>query len=166
MGQTKRQPIAMGSVQSKRLLQFLRARLANEEDARDLAQEAYLRLIRASDANLINDPVAYLFRIARNLVYEWYSTQGPQTESLADVDLLDEGMSVESRVESELQVDRLESVLKSLSPKCRAAIVMHRQHGMTYDEIAGELGVSSAMVKKYLSQGLSRCRARLRRFQE
>ena len=146
------------------LLKFLRARLMNEEDAQDLAQEAYLRLLRASGKRLIKDPAAYLFRIARNLVYEWYSTQPPVSESLSDVEVLDEDASVEALAETNQLLDRLEDVLLQLPPKCRAVIVMHRQYGMTYDEIAGRLGISSSMVKKYLSTGLRRCRTRLWRF--
>ena len=53
-----------------RLYQYLRRRLANEEDAQDLAQEAYLRLLRVSRTELVRDPQAYLYRVARNLVYE------------------------------------------------------------------------------------------------
>ena len=148
------------------MLRFLRARLASEEDARDLAQEAYLRLLRASKDKLIENPSAYLFRIARNLVYEWYSSHSSRYEMVTDVEVLDEGASVESRAESAQQLKRLDEVLANLPPKCRAAILMHRHQGMTYAEIASSLGVSTNMVKKYLSQGLSRCRKRLRRYND
>ena len=148
--------------QYDRVLRFLGARLANERDAQDLAQEAYLRLLRAADSRLIQDPVAYVLRIARNLLHEWYSSPPESREPAQELELVDEGMSVEDLTEVSQQMDRLENVLRHLSPKCQAAILMHRRDGMTYDEIAQALGVSSSMVKKYLSQGLARCRARLR----
>jgi len=153
-------------MQGTRLKRYLRSRLASEADAQDLAQEAYLRLLRVKDPKLIRDPVAYLFRIARNLVYELYTTLPPVSDSIDDVELTADGMSVEESVECGQQMDRLQTVMDKLAPKCRAAIIMHRRDGMTYEEIATALGVSPAMVKKYLSQGLSRCRARLRRFHE
>ena len=127
-----------------------------------MAQEAYLRLLRASDSRLIHDPVAYLLRIARNLLHEWYGSPPGSREPAEEIELVDEGMSIEDLTEISQQMDRLENVLRHLSPKCQAAILMHRRDGMTYDEIAKALGVSSSMVKKYLSQGLARCRARLR----
>lgn len=152
--------------QGARVLRYLRSRLANEADAQDLAQEAYFRLLRVRDPKLIQDPVAYLFRIARNLIHELYTSLPPESESLDDADFPDSGMTIEAMADSRQQLDRLEAVLEHLPPKCRAAIVMHRRDGMTYDEIAEALGVSPTMVKKYLSQGLARCRARLRRFHE
>ena len=158
---------AVIEAQGTRLRRYLRSRLANEADAQDLAQEAYLRLLRVSDPKLIRDPVAYLFRIARNLVHELYMSMPPgTTESIDDVELAEQCMSVEALAESMQQMEWLEEVMAHLSPRCRAAIVMHRRDGMTYKEIAKALGVSTAMVKKYLSQGVSRCRKRLRRFHE
>ena len=111
---------AAAEPQYSRLLQFLCARLANEQDAQELAQEAYLRLLRASDAKLIRDPVAYLFRIARNLLHEWYTSTPPPAEPLHEVELVDEGLTVEDRAELAQHMDRLEEVLRHLSPKCRA----------------------------------------------
>jgi RNA polymerase sigma-70 factor (ECF subfamily) len=166
LGHEARAPGAVIESQAERVERFLRSKLANPADAQDLAQEAYLRLLRAKEPQLIQDPVAYLFRIARNLVGEFYTKLPPAAESLDDVETRDEGLSVEAQVESDQQIDRLNEVLSHLSPKCRAALVLHRRDGLTVNEIADELGVSVGMVKKYLTQGLARCRARLRRFHE
>ena len=57
---------------------------------------------------------------------------------------------------------RIESVLRGLSPNCRAVVILHRREGMTYEEIGHEIGVSASMVKKYLAQGLKHCRERLK----
>lgn len=149
-----------------RLLRFLESRLSNEQDARDLAQEAYLRLLRASSEKLIQDPVAYLFRIARNLLYEWYTSLPPPAESLDRAEIAGEKASAEDRLEMALHMDKLERALRRLSPKRRAVVLMHRRDGMTYGEIAEQLGISSSMVKKHLSLGLVECRNSLRALRE
>ena len=123
-----------------------------------MAQEAYLRLLRASQSKLINDPEAYLYRIARNLLYEWYTSLSPPNEPLEESELPGPDLRVEESVEIAQQIDQLNKVLTQLSPKCRAVVLMHRRDGMTYAEIGEALGISSSMVKKYLSQGLARCR--------
>lgn len=148
------------------ILRFLASHLANEQDARELTQEAYLRLLRASKSKLIDDPAAYLFRIAQNLLYEWYTSRPPQIDPLEVESLVSDPADVENTAALAQQMDRLEAILQQLSPNCRAAIVMNRRDGMTYKEIGSLLGVSSAMVKKYLSQGLARCRRELHRFQD
>ena len=165
VAQGSRKAAANGS-QYVQLLRFLAARLSNEQDAQELAQEAYLRLLRASDSKLIRDPAAYLFRIARNLLHEWYTSLPPPQESLDDLELADEGLTVEDHAYIAQNMDRLEKALLRLSPKCRAVVLMHRRDGMTYDEIAAALGISSSMVKKHLSRGLAHCRVSMRRFYE
>ena len=157
---------AVIEAEGERVERFLRGKLANPADAQDLAQEAYLRLLRVKDAQLIEDPVAYLFRIARNLVGELYTRLPPAAEALDDVELADQRADVETLAEHRRQIDRLDEVLSHLNPKCRAALILQRRDGLTVDEIAAELRLSRGMVKKYLAQGLARCRARLRRYSE
>ena len=43
------------------LLRYLASRLPNGEDAKDLAQETYLRLLRGNRGELVRHPEAYLF---------------------------------------------------------------------------------------------------------
>ena len=158
--------VAVIEAEGERVERFLRTKLANPADAQDLAQEAYLRLLRVKNAQLIEDPVAYLFRIARNLIGELYTKLPPPSDSVDELELADFHINVEVEAEKEQQMDRLEEVLEHVHPKCRAAIVMQRRDGMTVDEIAAELNLSRGMVKKHLAQGLARCRARLRRYHE
>ena len=61
------------------------------------------------------------------------------------------------------RVKRLREVLQQLPPKCRTAVALQYWHGMTYEEISVHLGVSTHMVKKYLSQALTHCRRRMSR---
>ena len=156
----------LGPREYERLLRFLGERLANEQDARELAQEAYLRLLRASQSKLIDEPAAYLFGIARNILYEWYVSMKPSSEPLAEEALAGEGLSVEDSVALAQHMERLEEVLSRLSPKCRAAVLMQRRDGMTYREIGEALDISAAMVKKYLAQGLAHCRTSMQRHYE
>ncbi len=40
---------------------------------------------------------------------------------------------------------------------------MHRRDGMTYQEIAAEMKLSVAMVKKYMAKGLAACQKQMER---
>jgi DNA-directed RNA polymerase specialized sigma24 family protein len=53
------------------LLRYISRRVRTSADARDIAQEAYVRLLRTERKHLIRDPMAYLYRIAANVLYEF-----------------------------------------------------------------------------------------------
>src|SRR5687767_3423214 len=53
------------------LQRYLVRRVRSVDDAKDLAQEVYLRLMRVQDSGYVNEPLAYLYRTASNVVYEF-----------------------------------------------------------------------------------------------
>jgi RNA polymerase sigma factor (sigma-70 family) len=72
------------------------------------------------------------------------------------------GLSMsEELFDTEARVTRLREVLAELSPKCRAAVLMKYQHGLSYEEIAHQLKISTRMVQKYLGLALAHCRRRM-----
>ena len=144
----------------RELLQFLRSRLPGQEDAKDLAQEAYLRLLRLNNDRLIRHPEAYLFRIAANLVYEyWVNAKSGWQESAYEPDQLpSRAQATDELADNEQAMDDLKRALAILPPVQRNVLLLHRRDGKTYEEIAEDLGVSRDMVKKHLSKALARCR--------
>ena len=66
---------------NKSLLSFLRRRVGVAVDIEDLAQETYLRLLRAPDLGDVRNPESYLLGIARHVVAEWRDHQ-PRKEPL------------------------------------------------------------------------------------
>ncbi|MBL8265101.1 RNA polymerase sigma factor [Steroidobacter sp.] len=148
------------------LVRYLTRRVRNQADARDLAQDTYVRLLRVEQVDLIRDPQAYLFRIASNLAYEHQLKQRAEYSNLAKTPLVEEveqisAVTVEDAADLAARMARVERVLATLAPRHRAALILHRQEGMTYEEIAEQIGVSVHAVKKYISVGLTQCRAKL-----
>src|SRR5688572_30557273 len=70
-----RNPAALAGTDAQQyrsiLHRYLVRQLHNAEDAKDLAQEAYMRFFQLPHAGLVGRPSGYLFRIAMNLVYEF-----------------------------------------------------------------------------------------------
>ncbi len=147
------------------LLRFLARRVRNRADARDVAQEAYVRLLRLDRQELIRDPQPYVYRLAANLVHEFElkrRTDDARLTQWTEERGLREPAPVESQADALGLRPRLDAVLGELTPKCRTVVILHRRDGMTYDEIAARLHISPSMVKKYLAIGLRHCRSRLR----
>jgi RNA polymerase sigma factor (sigma-70 family) len=145
---------------------FFYRRAQCRADAKDLAQEVYLRMLRIPDPDLIRNPEAYLFTVANNLAKE-HAVEERRHGTSVDLDdaaaqeHLTHQPSFGGQVDAEQRVARLQEVLRQLSPKCRAAVVLQYQHGLSYEEIGERLGISTHMVKKYLGQALGHCRRRM-----
>jgi RNA polymerase sigma factor (sigma-70 family) len=146
---------------------FFFRRVRRQPEAAELAQEVYVRMLRVPDLDAIRNVEAYLYTVASNLAREHASASHPRdTLDVADPAIqeqLAELPSFSGQIDAEQRVKRLREVLRELSPKCHTAVVLAYWHGRSYEEIARELGVSSNMVKKYLSQALVHCRRRMAR---
>lgn len=145
------------------LLRFLRWRLRHDDQAQDLAQEVYLRLLRMESVRLIHDPRAFVIHLAAHACHEWRMlarNRLDHSEAYLDQLIADDADPVES-LERERRIESLARVLDTLNPKCRAVVLMHRRDGMTCAEIAARLNLSVAMVKKHLARGLAACRKHL-----
>lgn len=148
---------------------FLRRHVAQSWDVQDIAQEAYLRMLRidAEHVRDIADPRAYLFTVAANLVKEHALMQ---RRNACQVDIEDvlarleaPRGSAEDETERTLRRERLTRTLNKLPPRCRAVLIMQHRDGMSYEEIARHFGVSTHMIKKYVVRALLICRNDLAR---
>ncbi len=145
---------------------FFYRRIRTKADAPDLAQEVYLRMLRVSDTDAIRNPELYLYTVANNLVKE-HAVLDRRQACGVDVDetTIQEQLAVLPTLDVELdstqRIARLTEVLAQLRPRCRAAVILHYQHGQSYTEIGERLGVSHHMVKKYLAQSLVHFRRRM-----
>lgn len=144
------------------LLHYLRRRVKNEADASDIAQESYLRFIRLAKPDQVDNPEAYLFRIAGNLLWEHQLRErSPIGQEAGDELAVAEETPFDLAVSAE-EASRLNVALEELPATRRAVLVLHLRDGLTCAQIAAQIGVSVSMVKKHLAGGLVSCRGRLR----
>ena len=98
---------------NRSLLRFLGRRTRAGVDVEDLAQETYLRLLRARDLADVRNPQAYLLRVASHVASEWRNRQPP--EELFEA--VDEGALVDDAVPEvalEAEISR-----RQLTRRCR-----------------------------------------------
>jgi RNA polymerase sigma-70 factor (ECF subfamily) len=150
------------------LQQYFYRRIRTKSDAPDLAQEVYVRMLRVSDTDAIRNPQFYLYTVASNLVKEHALFEHRQAgridiEEAGVQQRLGELPSVDAELDAEEEIAGLRAALEQLPARWRTAVILQYRYGLTYEQIADRLGVSSSMVKKYLAQGLGQCRRRLAR---
>lgn len=137
------------------------------EDADDLVQETYLRLLRAHQqpGAAIANPEAYLFTVALNLAREQAVRRRRPHVPIEEFEQLSGGLeggeAVEDAAERAQRHQRLQELLGTLPEHTRAVLVMQYRDGLSYKQIAERMGVSAHMVKKHVTRGLSVCRRAL-----
>lgn len=142
------------------LQSLLRKRVGNRDDAADLAQDTFVRVLR-SDVPLedIREPQRYLATVARGLVADFFRRRTLEQAYLDYLAVLPEDLAPSPEEQAIVQqtlidVDRL---LHALPPKVRQAFVLAQFEELTYPEIAERLGVSLRTVSNYLTRAMEHC---------
>jgi RNA polymerase sigma-70 factor (ECF subfamily) len=134
-----------------RLLYFV---TGNRADAADLMQDAFLKVWERWDrAGQIDDPRAYLFRVALN-----GSRMRARAARRAMRRLLAPSSPTDPFDEIELRED-VRAMLRSLAPRQRAALVLLDMYGYASEEAARIMGIRPSTVRALATQGRTALRA-------
>lgn len=138
----------------------------NEEDAKDVVQEAYLRAYRGikrfrGDAAF----TTWLYRITANCA----ATQVTRRSRYRHEDLDDETMMADTRPETDPEAradaavlrQRLQGALDTLPPRLRQVVILRDVYDLPHEAIASELGISEAAAKVRLHRARRRLREHL-----
>lgn len=143
------------------LLCFLRKRLRVPDDALDLAQETYLRMMRYENTSILRNPEAMLFRIAINVVNDYGRSERMRRragECDAEAPDVPCGAPTPLReIAARQDLDVLLDAIDKLPPKCKKVFLLSRVHHLSYREIAARCGISVKMVEKHISHALAVC---------
>lgn len=147
------------------LLRFFTRKLGCRDLAADCAQDTYVHLVRMGQTISVQNPRAFLFRVAANLSIDYLRKTRTRRSVLSIEPPLEETASpaptAEDALDAKQRVLLLEAAMAELSVKCRKALLLNRLEGKTHKDIAQALGVSESMVAKYIVQALKHCRSRL-----
>jgi len=139
--------------------------VGNEEDARDVVQEAYFRAYRGlsrfrGDARF----TTWMYRITANCAATYLGRRRRHRHEELPEDLAastDDGMDPESLVGAAALRDRLSEAVHQLPPKLRAVIVLRDVYDLPHEAIAAELGISESAAKVRLHRARRRLRDQL-----
>ncbi|HVK51120.1 MAG TPA: RNA polymerase sigma factor [Pseudoxanthomonas sp.] len=144
------------------LIRMLQVRLGSYEDARDVAQEAYARLLNLGNDQVVNFQRALLFRIAQNLATDRLRrrafTELPEPDGLELWP--DPAADPERSARARVIVERLPAVLAELPPKCAEAFRLVRIEQCSFKEAAERLELTDRMVRIHVARALALCQAR------
>jgi RNA polymerase sigma-70 factor (ECF subfamily) len=133
------------------LVQFLTGKLRSRQEAREVAQEAYVRILSLDAPGAVSFLRAFLFKTASNIAVDRirHRERCPHT---ADASLFDEGTE---------EVELLERIVAELPPKCRRAFLLCKLDGLSTHEIGRRMHLSERQVRDYILRGLLYCQEKL-----
>lgn len=147
------------------LIHFILRRVRCAEVANEIIQDTFLRLRGIKSQTLIHNPRAFLYRVTANLVTDYLRHQrrrsAQQAEETDINEVTDPAPSVEEVVAAQKRLERLKRAVAELPPRCREVFILLKIKQYTYAEVERELGISAAMIFKYMNRALAHCRRRL-----
>lgn len=168
LSQNVRQPLSVKELIGRyhsSLVSFLRQRLRIADDAADVAQEAYIRMLQYEGSREVQSPSSLLFRVAINIANDLgRSEQVRHSADHCGMDELDidSGLATPEReIAAAQDLDLLYQTIERLPPKCQQVFLLSRVHGMTYPQIAKHCDISIKMVEKHISHALAICIAKV-----
>jgi RNA polymerase sigma-70 factor, ECF subfamily len=136
--------------------------MRNEQDAEDVAQEAYLRAFRFFPGFRGGDARAWLMKIVRNACYTGLHRNRPlQNAAEFDENLISPDSRALNPEEAVLQNDSnslVRKALEKLPVNFREVLILRELEGMSYKEIADITGMPAGTVMSSLSRARSRLR--------
>jgi RNA polymerase sigma factor (sigma-70 family) len=147
---------------AERVLAYCRSRLHRPEDAEDAVQTTFLhamRNLRRGEEPL--HELAWLLGIARNVCLARIETAGRRGRLELVVDPVDLERS-EAPAGRREELIGLEDALARLPERQRRAVLLRDWRGLSYHEVAAELGVSHANAETLIFRGRAALAAELR----
>ena len=140
---------------SQRIYLYCRKILGDDQAARDIFQDTFIRFLNSADAtrDMTNVP-AFLLRIARNLCLNWKRDHGSRTVEFSELAIGTHDRQVESRELAGL----ITMALDLLPDDHREALVLQMYQGMSYEEIGEELNVPVSTVRNWVVRAKKKMR--------
>lgn len=145
--------------------------LGNREDARDAAQEVFLRVYKyLGGFRADQDFAAWLYRIIINVCRDHMRRRGRPDQftsfeiehELGNLDAHASNEDIEGAAIRSQQHAMIVQALDTLSKKERAAIVLRDMEGLTTEEVARVLGSTQTTVRSHISSA----RAKIKKFRD
>ena len=165
--------------ESNRLLNFIKSRVSDKNDAEDILQDVFIQLwLGYQKIESLEKMTAWMFRVARNKIVDLYRKKKPENFSkienairgddsepmlLAEI-LVDESGNPDDVYTRELIWESIETVLAEMPKLQRDVFVWHELEGLSFKEMESNTGESLNTLlsrKRYAVQFLRKRLANL-----
>ncbi len=140
------------------LLRLVLRIVGSKPAAEDITQTLYLKVQQVEDDIRIDDPRAYLFRLASNLALDHRRFQGRRDAMQTEIENLlwveDDSPSVERTVLARDELQRVSQAVALLGEPTRTIFYLNRFKNLPQRAIAAQFGVSTTIVERHIRRAL------------
>jgi len=127
--------------------------------AEDIVSETFVRVWGARDRLVFSSVRAYLITIARNEYLQLLRRRRREAELDPALDCRDAAPLADEQRRAREELHRVMRGLRALPEATRAAVLMRSEEGLSYEDIATALGVSSGAARVMVHRGRARLAA-------
>ncbi|WP_443025705.1 RNA polymerase sigma factor [Sphingomonas sp. PB2P12] len=135
------------------------AYLCGRDNAEDLVQDAYARILKTPDYRAIVTPRGFVLTIVHNLALERLRRANVvRIDAFASLDLLgvaDPAPDAFAIASGRSELQRLLDLIDALPAQCSRVLHMRKVQGMPPGDIAEALCISLSTVEKHIAKGLA-----------
>jgi RNA polymerase sigma factor (sigma-70 family) len=141
------------------LVRYIAKQTGSHDDAQELVQEAYARMLALDQPHTVSFVAGYLWRIALNLA----SKRKRQRATRARLDqtalcvIEQHTPSAETVVSGRQRIELLERAISELPPRCLEAFILGVLEDCSTAEIARRMGIGDRTARMYLARALEYC---------
>ncbi|MEO9512693.1 MAG: RNA polymerase sigma-70 factor [Flavobacteriaceae bacterium] len=155
-----------------RLLHVSSSYLTNKEDAKDIIQDVFEKILnKKSQLNIHTNLNAYLFRVTKNACIDHLRKKKNVISKLDNLELRENRIHLSTLkddtsskiIEQELAKE-IQHAISLLPLKCKEVFIKSRIKGLKYKEISDEMDISTKTIENHMNKALKHMRLHLREF--
>lgn len=141
--------------QHARILHLCRLLLKNQQEAEEVAQEVFLKLMQARAVQQRNSWDAWLAQVAVNACRDrkrswWWRWRSDTPTEVVDMQLPSKDVTPEEATVRREQREMIWQFFRKLSARQQEVFVLRYVEGWSYHQVAAMLGVTPGSVKQHL----------------
>jgi len=137
---------------------FIYFKVSDQEKAHELTNEVFMkafRYLKNNESHKIENFQALLYKIARNLVIDFYRTRR-QNVSLEAVSEIVSKEDVSKRIDDKLNIEKVAKAVKQLPEDYREIIILRFIDGLSFSEISHSTGKSLGSCRMLVYRGIKK----------